>query len=219
MDTDPALRNERAAMKTAVILFMAMVLAGSASLFAQKSYSVSKSLPTHGSLSMEVNVGEVRIERSDETRTIRLSIDPRGGNYDEAAMQSWIRRFDVAGDHAAIVLYLPNLHRDSGSSPCMTISLPTYTDLKFEMGAGQLTVKGIEGNKDLHVDVGQLTVGVEDRAEYHEIHTSSKLGQAEDEVWQQRAGGFFPSTNRTSSSGPYTLNATVDIGQVNVVKE
>lgn len=207
-------------MKTAAVLF-AIVLAGSGILQAQEALAISKSFPTHGTLMMEVNFGEVRIERSDETKTIRLTIDPRGGAYDAAEMQSWIQRFDVSGDHAALAVKLPqSFHgKDGSSSPRITVFLPTYTDIKFEMGAGQLTVKGIEGNKDLHIDIGQMTVGVTDSATYNEIRASAKLGQANDNLFGERSGGFFPRTAHDSAQGLYKLRATVDIGQVDIVRD
>jgi hypothetical protein len=205
-------------MKVAATLF-AVVLAGTSVLHAQKPFVVSKSFPTHGALMMEVNLGEVRIVRSDDSKTLRLTIEPRGEGYDDVTMQSWVRRFDVAGDRAAIAVKMPKQFHNNTSSPRVTVYLPAHTDIKFEMGAGQLTVKGIQGNKDLHVDVGQLTVGIEDSAEYSEIHTSSKLGQANDHVSDEHSGGFFPGTNHASAQGLYRLNATVDIGQVDVVHD
>lgn len=206
-------------MKAAATLFAA-VLAGATILHAQESFTVSKSLPTHGALTMEVNFGEVRIVRSDEARTISITIDPHGEPYDDTDMQSWIQRFDVSGERAAIDLKLPHqFRRGNSSSPKVTVSLPAYTDLKLEMGVGQLTVKGIEGNKDLHVDIGQVTVGVADGTEYNEIHTGSKIGQANNDISHERSGGFFPSTKHVSAKGLYRLDATVDIGQVDVVQE
>jgi hypothetical protein len=126
----------------------------------------------------------------------------------------------VSGDRAAIAVRLPkDLHHSNTSSPRVTVYLPSYTDIRLTLGAGQATVKGIEGNKDLHVDVGQLTVGVTDSAEYSEIRTSSKLGEAKDELSRKFAGGFFPATEHSSAQGLYKLDASVDIGQVSVVHD
>jgi hypothetical protein len=182
---------------------------------------MAKTLPDKGTLVMQVNVGGVNIVRSDKEKTIRLTIDPKAF-YDDATVKSWVRRFDVAGDRAWIDLKLPD-HGNNGnhhhSSPEITIAVPAQTDLKLELGVGQLTVKGVEGNKELHVGIGELDVGVSDSSQYHEIQTSSKLGEADDDTSNQHSGGFFPKTHRTSVQGPYKLHATVGIGQVNVVRD
>ncbi len=179
-----------------------------------------KTLPDKGTLVMQVNVGGVNIVRSDMEKTIRLTIDPKAF-YDDATVKSWVRRFDVAGDRAWIDLKLPD-HGNNGnhhhSSPEITIAVPAQTDLKLELGVGQLTVKGVEGNKELHVGIGELDVGLSDASQYHEIQTSSKLGEADDDTSNQHSGGFFPKTHHTSVQGPYKLHATVGIGQVNVAR-
>ena len=178
---------------------------------------MSKGLPENGTLVMEMNVGEVRVIRSDAQKTIRLTIEPHG-SYDDATVQSWVRRFDVAGDRASIDLKLPK-HNDNHQSPRVTIDIPAQTDLKLELGVGELSVKGIEGNKELHVGIGELTVGVTDGAKYNEISTGTKIGDAQDAVFHQRSDGFFPKTRHTSSQGSYKLHATVGIGDVNVVQD
>jgi hypothetical protein len=216
-------------MKAAAIV-LAMSFMGTVSLHAQDAtarqkldlpkpnlFVISKSLPAKGTLVMEVNVGEVRVVRSDEEKTIRLAIDPCAF-YDDATVRSWVRRFDVAGDRASIDLKLPK-HNDNHSSPSVTVYLPSQTDLKLELGIGDLTVKGIEGNKELHVGIGDLTVGVLDGAKYNEIRTGTKIGDADDAVSHERSDGFFPKTQHVSSQGIYKLHATVGIGDVNVVQD
>ncbi|MCL6462896.1 MAG: hypothetical protein K6T49_00080 [Acidobacterium ailaaui] len=179
---------------------------------------LTKTLPDKGTLVMEVNVGELRIVRSKEDKTIQLTIDPKVF-YDEATVRSWVRRFDVAGGRAFIDLKLPSHGDGHHSGPEITVAVPAQTDLKVEVGVGELTVKEVEGNKDLHVGIGELTVGAGDGSSYHEIQTSSKLGEAEDNTSHQHSEGFFPKTHRTSVQGLYRLQATVGIGQVNVVQD
>jgi hypothetical protein len=216
-------------MKAAAIV-LAMGFVGTVSVHAQDAtarqkldlpkpnlFVLSKSLPAKGTLVMDVNVGEVRVVRSDEEKTIRLTIDP-GAFYADATVRSWIRQFDVAGDRASIDLKLPK-HNDNHSSPSVTIYLPSQTDLKLQLGIGDLTVKGIEGNKELHVGIGDLTVGVLDGAKYNEIRTGTKIGDAADAVSNKRADGFFPQTQHVSAQGIYKLHATVGIGDVNVVQD
>ena len=216
-------------MKAAAIV-LAMGLIGAGNLYAQDASGreklelpkaqplvISKSLPAKGTLVMEVNIGEVRVVRSDEEKTIRLTIDPRAF-YDDSTVQSWVRQFDVAGDRASIDLKLPK-HNNNHSSPSVTVYLPSQTDLKLELGIGELTVKGIEGNKELHVGIGDLTVGVLDGAKYNEILTGTKIGDADDAVSKERSDGFFPKTRHVSSQGIYKLHATVGIGDVNVVQD
>ena len=213
----------------ATALWIAVVLAGIGAAQAQDAprqklelpspdpLVISKSLPVNGTLVMEMNVGEVQVVRSDEEKTIRLKIKPRG-YFDDATVQSWVKRFDVAGDRASIELKLPK-NEDNHRGATIIISVPQETNLKLELGVGELTVKGIEGNKDLHVGIGDLTVGVTDGAKYNEIRTATRIGDAEDGIFHQHSGGFFPKTQHSSLQGIYKLHATVGIGDVNVVQD
>ncbi|WP_158749698.1 hypothetical protein [Acidobacterium sp. S8] len=207
-----------------------IILAGAGALHAQETaprqkldlpkpapFVVSKSLPANGTLVMQMNVGEVHVVHSDDEKTIRLTIDPRSF-YDDATVQSWVHRFDVAGDRATIDLKLPK-HEGNHQGASVTISLPAQTNLKLDLGIGDLSVKGIEGNKELHVGIGDLVVGVTDGAKYNEITTGTKIGDARDAISRQSSDGFFPATKRISLQGPYKLHATVGIGDVNVVQE
>lgn len=201
------------------ILGCAIVSAIPGILFAQKSQSfvLTKSLPANGTLVMDMNVGEVRIVRSDEQKTISLAIEPRSF-YDNAEIHSWVRQFDVAGDRASIDLKMPK-HEGNNEGATVTISLPAQTDLKLDLGVGKISIKGIDGNKDVHVGIGDITVGVSDRDKYSEISTDLKIGDARDDVYQQHSGGFFPSTKHTSLQGGFKLRATAGIGNVNIVQE
>jgi hypothetical protein len=216
-------------MKTGA-LWTAMILTSTGILCAQDATTrqklelqkpapliISKSLPANGTLVLEMNVGELRVIHSDDEKTICLSIEPQEF-YDDATVQSWVRRFDVAGDRASIELKLPK-HENNHQGARVIISLPHQTDLKLELGVGELSVKGIEGNKDLHVGIGQLTVGVTDGAKYSDIRTGTKIGDAADGVFHQHSGGFFPKTQHSSLQGIYKLHATVGIGQVDVVQD
>jgi hypothetical protein len=212
------------------VISIAVLLACASVLYAQEatsrtkldlpkpdSYVVTKSLPANGTLVLEMNVGEAKVIRTDEPNMIRLTIEPQAF-YDQATVQSWVRRFDVAGDRASIDLKLPK-HQNNHQGAVVTISVPAQTDLKVELGVGELSVKGIEGNKELHVGIGDLTVGVTDSAKYNDIRTGTKIGDAQDAVSHQRSDGFFPKTHHTSLQGIYKLDARVGIGDVNVVQD
>lgn len=215
-------------MKIAVLL-IAIAFAGASLGLAQDSsrqkldlpkpapLEISKSLPDNGTLVMEMNVGELHVVRGDAEKAIRLTIEPQVFD-DDATVRTWVRRFDVAGDRASINLKLPK-NQGNHQGVTVTVTLPSQTDLKVSLGIGDMSVKGIEGNKELHVEIGDLIVGVADQAKYNEISTGTKIGDAQDDVSQKRADGFFPSTKHTSMQGLYKLHATVGIGDVNVVHE
>ena len=203
------------------------ILAGTCALHAQERkkidlsapapLSMSKSLPANGTLVMEVNIGDVHVVRSESAKTIRLEIDSQGF-YDDETAKSWVRRFDVSGDRASIELKFPK-HNDHHSGPTAVVYLPAQTDLKLDLGIGDLNIKDIEGNKDLHVGIGDLTVSVNDGSQYNSIHTGTKIGDANDNVFREHSSGFFPKTNHTSTQGKFKLVATVGIGDVNVSQD
>lgn len=176
---------------------------------------VSKSLAANGTLVLDVNVGDVRVVRNSVGQQIRLEIQPDHFE-DSAAMRSWVKRFDVAGDRADVQIKLPKGDHKGGD---VTLYVPAETALNLHLGIGDLIIKGVTGNKDLHVGIGDLTVNLRDAKDYSHIEGSTRIGDVNDQLYHAHQSGFLGKTEHVSESGTYWLRAHVGIGDISFVPE
>ena len=172
---------------------------------------LTKDLGSGGALVLDMNVGEVRVLRNQEAHRIELKIQPERFE-DEARVSGWVRRFEVSGEHAAIDLNLPKGGNHHGAE--VTISIPVETSLKLDLGIGELIVEDIRGDKDLHVGIGELTVAVENPAEYGPVEASVKIGDVEASGFGLTESGGFFRTVKMETRRSYRLRAHVGIGDL-----
>lgn len=84
------------------------------------------------------------------------------------------------------------------------------------MGAGQVTVNHLEGDKDIDLYAGQITIATGDVSDYRSVHASVDIGQVNASAWGVDKGGFFRSFTRTTAGGEYRLYAHVLTGQIDL---
>jgi hypothetical protein len=91
------------------------------------------------------------------------------------------------------------------SSASSSQSLPTRSGLRVRLTAGDLTVEGIEGNKDIESHAGDLTIDVGRAEDYHRVDASLWAGDLQAPPFNVSKGGLFPLRNsparRTGSIG------------------
>ncbi|MGI8772181.1 MAG: hypothetical protein ACR2JE_12175 [Acidobacteriaceae bacterium] len=173
-------------------------------------------LNSGANLTLEVNVGDVRILPAEKGGRLRLVLTVKHFDDVERA-PSWIREFSVSGTQGKIVLNMPK-HGDHGGD--VTLFVPPATNLKTELDVGDLRVEGIAGDKDLKVGIGDLDVGGVDAKSYHSIHASVGIGDLTDHVFDLSPSGFLgKSASKQTGEGPYRLRLHVTIGDIVVKPE
>jgi hypothetical protein len=95
------------------------------------------------------------------------------------------------------------------------IDLPPRTDLAIHLSVGDLSVRGIEGNKDISCHIGDLRIDVGDGQSYKDLEASVKIGEITG--LGENHGGFFRSLDRRGP-GPYHLRAQLGIGDIQFAK-
>lgn len=95
----------------------------------------------------------------------------------------------------------------------MEIEVPRTTDLVLRMSAGELTIQGVEGNKDLRLHAGELTVQVGDPATYGPVSASVWAGEVNPGPFGEPKEGVFRSFHH-EGAGRYSLLAKVKAGEV-----
>lgn len=97
------------------------------------------------------------------------------------------------------------------------IEVPRKTALSVKMGAGQVIVKDVQGNDDIDLYAGQVTITSGRWWDYREVHASVDVGQVSAPAYGEDKGGFFRSFDKRSASGEYALRAHVMTGQIELL--
>jgi hypothetical protein len=105
------------------------------------------------------------------------------------------------------------LETDRTKDVRVVIQVPSRSDLYIRLSAGDLSVSGIEGNKDIGVTAGELRVDVGDPASYGRVRSSVRIGEINAGPFKMNKEGFFRGFD-IDGKGPYSLRATVGVGEV-----
>jgi hypothetical protein len=173
-------------------------------------------LGSGGNLTLEVNVGDVRILPAEPGGKLRLELAVKSFD-DTAAARAWIREFFVTPGHGKIVLKMPMHGAHSGT---ITLYVPPTTNLKAGLDVGDMRVTGIAGDKDLKVGIGDLDVSVADPRAYHSVNASVRIGDVSDIIFKLSPSGFLgKSASRQMADGQYRLRLHVIVGDISVKGE
>ena len=94
------------------------------------------------------------------------------------------------------------------------IEVPRKTSLRVKMGAGQVKINEIVGDKDIDLYAGQILIASARPWDYRRIDLSVSIGEVKAAAYGADSGGFFRSFKRTTAQGEYQLRAHVMTGQI-----
>lgn len=96
------------------------------------------------------------------------------------------------------------------------IELPAHTDLVVRLSAGDLDIRGMEGNKDVECHAGDISIDIGRAQDYRRIDASVKVGDIEAPPILISKGGFFRSAT-WPGTGKYLLHAHVGAGSLTLL--
>ncbi|MGB9030183.1 MAG: hypothetical protein WCC27_08690, partial [Acidobacteriaceae bacterium] len=190
----------------------AVLLAGSAAGFGETvgdcDHPIEAPLRSRAALVIESRPAGVDIVATD-AETIRVSCTV---NRQEYAGYVELRfsgtpgygRLHITGDDVRN----ENLH--------IRIEVPRKTNLRFHMGAGEVKVDGVVGDKDIDLYAGQISVTSPGGWSYKSLDASVDIGDVNAAAFGVDKGGFFRSFSRTTPDGEYRLRAHVLTGEIDL---
>lgn len=163
-------------------------------------------LPSGVPLRLYVRSGDVRVVGSDGSK---ISVDVSGKNAQK--IEDVRHRLEIRGGYA-------EFHLSGGprNDFQITIHLPQNCDLYLRVPAGDVTVEGISGNKDIELHAGDLSIHVGNPLEYSHVDASVNAGDVEASPFGESRSGLFRSFKK-SGSGKYTLHAHVGAGDLSLL--
>jgi hypothetical protein len=167
------------------------------------SASLERAFARNGRVSMDLAAGEYHIAAGRDER-IRLDWSVREG----ARLSAVLVRADVQGARATIATDTPD-----NSEVKIEIHVPARADLHVRLSAGELTIEGIEGNKDVRLHAGELNIDVGRPDDYNRVEASVWAGEVNASAYHTNTGGLFRSFD-WRGPGPYRLAASLKAGEV-----
>ena len=98
-----------------------------------------------------------------------------------------------------------------------TIELPAETSVRIRMTAGNMTVSGIKGDKDIELNAGNLKIWVGDSKDWGNVDASVVAGNVDASPFAANKSGLFRSFNWTGP-GRYRLHAHLMAGNIDLIK-
>lgn len=164
--------------------------------------TVDKAFAKGGTIRMNLAAGDYRIMGRSEDR-IRVS-----WRADRPEQASNLKAdADIRGTNAVILTsgFKNGIH--------FTIDVPARSDIDIDMSAGDLEVRGIEGNKRVESWAGDVSIDIGQPEQYRRVQASVRAGDLTARPFNVSKGGLFRSFT-WSGKGQYSLNVKLFAGDL-----
>ena len=94
------------------------------------------------------------------------------------------------------------------------IEVPKNTNLYVRSPAGDVSVSGVVGDKDVEIHAGDLTISVGDAADYKHADASVYAGDLSASAFGVNKEGLFRSFDKDNPNGKFRLHAHVGAGDL-----
>jgi hypothetical protein len=106
-----------------------------------------------------------------------------------------------------------SIHNSPHNNFHATIEVPSRSDLWVRLGAGDLNVSNVEGNKDIENHAGDIDIRIPHPEEYGPRDASVTAGDIDASAFEVSKGGLFRSFHQLGP-GKYKLHVHVGAGDV-----
>lgn len=96
------------------------------------------------------------------------------------------------------------------------IEVPARLNLDIDMSVGEVDIAGIQGDKHIDLNIGEVRVQVPDTGAYKHVEAALKIGEIHARPFNVVREGFFRNFEWTGT-GTHTLEVRLGIGEVHLV--
>ena len=164
--------------------------------------SVEAEFPSDGRVRLALCPSAVHLIGRDD-HLLRITYHSHRGADDDVRV-----RIQISGEQAAI--RISDCPRNNFE---ITVEVPKSSNLYARMFAGDLTVRGIGGNKDVEIHAGTLTMELGNPEDYAHVDASVLTGDLQASAFDVSKGGLFRSFDR-KGPGKYYVHAHIGAGHI-----
>jgi len=189
-----------------VCLFLVPFLSASDDWNFEDTRTEVRDFVSGGMLHVRLGVGDLRVTRGDSSKIrLRYTVKSRHErNVKEAKVD-----FDVHGRDANIEFHAPT---GGNTSFDVELEVPQTTNLDVHNKVGDVSVEGIEGDKDLELNVGDIRVTANQDG-YRTVRATTSIGDVSGSGYGETSG-WLGKTLRYNGDGKYELRAHVSVGDI-----
>ena len=169
--------------------------------------SIERDFAAGGLVRLDLSAGDYVVEGTSSDK-IRLTWHTR--TTDEARQVKVDAT--ISGSEATVTSEGPDNHFR------VEIEVPRRSDLELRMTAGDLEIVGIEGDKDVHLRAGDLSIEVGDPSAYKLVTGSVTAGDIDASPFGITKGGLFRSFTH-EGKGKFNLRAKMWAGDLRLFTE
>jgi hypothetical protein len=163
---------------------------------------VDKPFAKGGAIRMKLTAGDYRISGSPDDKIRIAWRADRAGDAENLKADVEFR-----GTTAVIVT------RGANHGVHFTIDVPARSDIDIDLTAGDLEIRGIEGNKKVESWAGDLSIDVGRPEQYRSVEASVRAGDLNARPFNVSKGGLMRSFSWTGK-GPYSLAVKLFAGDL-----
>lgn len=163
-------------------------------------------LRSRGSLTIESRPAGLEIVGTDHD-----AIHVTCSNDDKDSERQVQIRFSGTGGDGKLTITSGTLHTNNLK---IRVEVPHRTSIRVRMGAGQVTIDEVAGDKDVELTAGQISLRGLQTRDYRRVDASVDVGQVSAPAYGTDKGGFFRSFTKKTPDGEYVLHAHVTTGQI-----
>lgn len=192
--------------KIGIILFTFLVVHASGAAASRPATHVESMVSSPGAtLQVVLRTGYLRIKRGTDPNHIRMSYTAECRNEDASGRVH--PRFQESDSVTAIILAAPYRTKLD-----VTLEVPSPLTLEVKMFAGDITIDGVEGNKEIDLSIGELYLTGERKRACSDVSASVSIGEIYG--FPGRLRGFIGRHGQFHEDGQYELRAHMRIGEI-----
>jgi len=173
----------------------------------EETHNDARDFMSGGYIHVRFSVGDIHIKRGDSTK-IKLEYTVKSRH--ERNVKDAHVDFDVRGNDATIEFHAPS----SGNTQFdVELEVPASTNLDVHEKVGDITIDNIEGDKDLELGVGDISVVTPGQAAYRLVRASTGIGDVDSGGYGETSG-WLGKTLKYHGDGKYELRAHVGVGDI-----
>jgi DUF4097 and DUF4098 domain-containing protein YvlB len=172
----------------------------------EESHDAVRDFAPGGTVHLRLKVGDVHIVRGDNDK-IRIHYTVKSER--EGRLKDTHLDFDVNGRDATIEFHSPYM---GNTAVDVELQVPQNTNVDVHDKVGNVTVKEVEGDKEVELGVGDIRVEME-RSAYHLVRASTGIGDVNGHGYGE-SSGWLGKTLNYSGDGKYELRAHVSVGDI-----